>query len=136
MSKKKMGNPTEEEIEFMRSFENSAGVGFVGRNFTIITRAIFYLERPNWKSASEWPYITIEAVRLFELLSLGLNELSQIFVEKPQEYYAVPKTIRKKQPVAHSYESLGCCRVWDNEGWCELSRLLGKNILFVHIHTL
>jgi hypothetical protein len=70
--------------------------------------------------------------RLFEILKFDLGQLSQIFVEKPWDYYAVPKANKPIQPTAVSYDKLGTCRACDDEGWQNLAVIMGKNILQVH----
>ncbi len=71
--------------------------------------------------------------RLFEILGLNLEKLSQIFVEEPWNYYENPSA-RVIQPTAKSYADLGICRACDDEGWKNLAMLMEKNIFQIHEH--
>ena len=116
-------------------FRNSKLWFFYGRNFTRLTHAWIAVGRPKAElDGSEHKYVAAYASEVFAALSLDLDQLSQIFVKDPHEYYLMPKHQRPKQPIALNYKSLGCCRVWDEEGWSELAKLLDKNILFYHNH--
>jgi len=74
------------------------------------------------------------AARVFEVMQLDLNKLSQIFIEEPWKYYTKERIDRKPQPIVKNYQSLGICRVCDYEGWRELAKLTGKTIHFIHRH--
>ena len=76
----------------------------------------------------------LNAAKVFMALGLDLEELSQIFVQKPENYYTVREEDREHQPTAKSYQDLGTCRAWDDDGWLALAMLSGKTIDFVHCH--
>lgn len=74
------------------------------------------------------------AIKVFEYLQLDLEALSQIFVEEPWTYYLTEPKYRTKQRVVRNYSELERCRAWDDEGWENLAKLIGKTITFIHCH--
>lgn len=74
------------------------------------------------------------ASKIFENLGLSLTKLSQIFVKEPHTYYTIPTEQRTRQPRARSYDKLGACRAWDEEGWMDLAKLTGRSLRFWHGH--
>lgn len=77
-------------------------------------------------------YESVIASKIFEFMKLDLKILSQIFVVKPWDYYAVPPGKRQGQPTKENYEDLGTCRAWDDDGWSALARFTGKKIELIH----
>ncbi len=123
-----------DERKFMKFYRQSPGLTLFTRNFTRPSgRSAYFMvkiagEKDEYGQDKK---LYISMARLFEILELDLEKLSQIFVAKPWEYYVNPAN-RTVQPVAKDYADLGTCRACDDEGWQNLAMLMGKNILQIH----
>ncbi len=125
---------TRNESRFLKLYKASPGLTMYVRNFTKPggRSPCFVIVVPGIKDrygCDKRFFIRMD--RLFEVLGLDLEKLSQIFVEKPWEYYVEPGA-KVIQPTAKSYSDLGICRAWDDEGWQNLAKLMEKNILQIH----
>ncbi|MBI2062775.1 MAG: hypothetical protein HYT61_00850 [Candidatus Yanofskybacteria bacterium] len=124
-----------EENQFMELYNRLPGVTLFVRNFTKPggRSPCFKVIVPGEKDGFGLDKaLFMRMDRLFEILQLDLQKLSQIFVKEPWNYYTKPRAKRFVQQTAPSYSELGTCRAIDDEGWIELAKLMQKNILQIH----